>query len=384
MKKELNKVIIIGTDHHNVLGTVRCFGVNHIKPYGVIVKTDDSPLFVTKSKYWADTWVIDDDDKIYDTLIKHFPDEKRKPVIIGCSDGSMGFIDSHLELLEERFIVPSLNHQQGAINALMNKENQTRFLHENGISAFSSQTVNLHDGINTDELDFPVILKPVVSFEGDKKDIAICSDKSEYQRTITEFISKGYRRVLVQHYYKDLTEYLITGMITEKDLSFTVCKNIRQWPLKTGSGCYSCFVNDEACLVFVRDVLTKLQNLGYQGPIDIEFFRTHNSFYLNEINWRVSGRNYVDLHNKKYSSYLYYFNRIGEQYPALKNRKATGFVINESSDIRSAVLSKEVSLLKWLVQLFFAKSYALWFWKDLKPAFARYKYYLKKYTSKSE
>lgn len=32
-----NKVILIGGNHHNGLGLVRCFGINKIFPYGIIV-----------------------------------------------------------------------------------------------------------------------------------------------------------------------------------------------------------------------------------------------------------------------------------------------------------------------------------------------------------
>lgn len=33
----MNKVILIGGSHHNGLGLVRSFGVNGIRPYGIIV-----------------------------------------------------------------------------------------------------------------------------------------------------------------------------------------------------------------------------------------------------------------------------------------------------------------------------------------------------------
>ena len=31
----MNKVILIGGNHHNILGTARCFGINGFHPYGL-------------------------------------------------------------------------------------------------------------------------------------------------------------------------------------------------------------------------------------------------------------------------------------------------------------------------------------------------------------
>ena len=33
----MNKVIIIGGDHYNALGLARVFGVNGVKPYGLLI-----------------------------------------------------------------------------------------------------------------------------------------------------------------------------------------------------------------------------------------------------------------------------------------------------------------------------------------------------------
>ena len=64
-----NKVILIGGNHHNGLGLARSFGVNGIKPYGVIVGEGAEHGFVRKSKYWAKTWVIKSDDEIVEFLL---------------------------------------------------------------------------------------------------------------------------------------------------------------------------------------------------------------------------------------------------------------------------------------------------------------------------
>ena len=58
----MRKMIVLGsTNNYNELGVVRSFGVNGIKPYGIIVchaekwKKD----WLHKSKYWAKCYRVD-------------------------------------------------------------------------------------------------------------------------------------------------------------------------------------------------------------------------------------------------------------------------------------------------------------------------------------
>lgn len=374
----MNKVIIIGTDHHNVLGTVRCFGINKIKPYGIIVKNDKSPIFVTKSRYWNKTWVIEKDDQIYELLKKEFQYEKEKPVIICCSDGAVECIDTHLNDLNASFILPSINSEAGRISALMDKEAQSRFLLKNSIETLDSRIIDLNKKLECD-FPLPVILKPVTSIEGEKKDIIICQNYDEYLGHCKKLKRLGYVRLLRQEYLEEKNEYLLTGSVTNNMTSYTLCKNIRQWPLKTGSGCYASFVVEGEIMLFANQILCSLQKIGFTGTIDIELFEDGSHMYVNEINWRTGGRNYVNLYNRVYSTYLYYLNVTGKTTDAYKkNNISRGYIITEGADIRCALFSKEVSLFKWMIQFIKAKSYSLWYIRDLKPTFVRYKYYLKK------
>lgn len=379
MDKELNKVIIVGTDHHNVLGTVRCFGVNGIKPYGIIVKNDDSPLWVTKSKYWEKTWVIRDDSEIAGVLNENFNQESNKPVIICCSDGAMRYVDMNLNHLRTRFIVPSINDEQGAITRLMNKETQSEFLRKNDINTLDSKIIDLSNDTLPLEMQFPVILKPVLSVEGNKNDITICYTKGEYEKALSDFKHANYERVLLQRYVTKLTEYQLTGSIMKENTSFSVCENIRQWPNRTGSGCYSQLISEGIELAFAEKVMHRLQTIGYRGPIDVEFFRIGNEFYVNEINWRSSGRVYVSLANNVFSTVCYYYDSIGIKFNKKLFNDKQYFAMNEGTDIRNALISKSVPLHRWILDFWNSKCYALWFRKDLKPTLIRYIYFLRKY-----
>ena len=183
---------------------------------------------------------------------------------------------------------------------------------------------------------------------------------------------------------KEKVEYLLTGAVLEDTAIYTVCKNIRQWPVHTGSGCYSITVYDKRVMSFIDAVVLRLRRLGFSGAIDIEFFGCEDAFYINEINWRSSGRNHVGLFTKTFPTYQYYLSVTGQPLLQQQIMQKPALIMNEGVDIRNALVDKNISILKWFFQLIRTKNYAFWFSKDLKPAFARYRYYFKKFTSRSE
>ena len=91
----MNKVILIGGNHHNILGAVRSFGVNKIYPFGIFIGEGAAKSFARSSKYWAQTWAIDSEENLIDFLLNHFENEKEKPVIICCSDASEKILDEN-------------------------------------------------------------------------------------------------------------------------------------------------------------------------------------------------------------------------------------------------------------------------------------------------
>ena len=71
----MNKVVVIGGDHHNTLGVIRGLGEKGIAP-DLILVTPSKMTYVDASKYIARQWKIDCDDEIVDLLLSHYKDEK--------------------------------------------------------------------------------------------------------------------------------------------------------------------------------------------------------------------------------------------------------------------------------------------------------------------
>lgn len=382
--EKVNPIIIIGDNHHNTLGVVRSFGVNGVKPFGIIISTSKKTEYVSKSKYWKKVIIVSDENEALLMLKNKFENKEDRPVIIVTSDRMAELLDLHYDDLSSGFILPSFNEEQGRIAALMNKRSQVEFAMGNNIPVIESIIVDLSSGTKEDsvqDLDYPVILKPVASNDGLKTDIVICNGKDDYRKAIDSIVIKGYSRVLVQPYLKGIEEFVLTGAIEPHSslISFVIVKHIRQWPLKIGTGSFSEFVTSDLVNQFAYGIMQSLANNGYSGPIDIEFFKDEKeNFYLNEFNWRVSGRNFVALYTNVHSSFLWYLAVTGHDIDSYRlTYQGNGFSMNDATDIRH-VFNGEMSFCEWLKDLKKTKSFSLWYKPDLRPSFARYRQLIKK------
>lgn len=78
----MNKVIVIGGDHHNILGVVRGLGERGICPDTILV-TKSRLSFVDASKYIATNRYLPEEE-IIDLLLSKYKNEAEKPVVICC------------------------------------------------------------------------------------------------------------------------------------------------------------------------------------------------------------------------------------------------------------------------------------------------------------
>lgn len=367
----MNKVILIGEDHHNILGMVRAFGIEGINPFGLLIGCDRTSSFVGVSKYWNKVYFLENTKKIIDFLVENFCDETEKPVIICCSDPAVDVIDLNVNKLSKKYIMTSINETEGQLHQYMNKQKQSELFERLNIKKLPTLTISPMNYSNIN-CEYPIILKPAASIDGKKSDIRVCRDSTGLNEAILELRDKRYNRVLVQPYLETRIEYVIVGAINRKLLSYTLLKNIRQWPIDSGTGTYSEFVKDSKIHGYARSVLRKIIEFGYSGPIDIEFFVDKNEkFYINEINWRSSGRNFVSNFTGVNSTYLWYKSVTNSDYQYVEDiYKNLGTVMTESTDIKN-VFAKNVSLRSWIREYKECNSYAVHDRDDIKPEIKR-------------
>lgn len=373
-----NKVILIGGNHHNGLGLARSFGVNGIKPYGIIVGEGAEHGFVRKSKYWAKTWVIKSDDEIVEFLLNAFQNEKEKPVVIPYSDGAAEEIDLNLDRLKEHFLLPSIGGQQGKIAELMDKQKQVEFAQTYGIPMAKSCVVDLNDIRLPEDMIYPCIVKPVVSAEGEKSDIRKCDTETQTVVYLQELQKKGYHRFLVQEFINFEYEVSFIGSCS-KVPSYLINRKVRVWPDIGGSNSFVHINRNKEIESFCQRILKILEKLHYYGMFDIELLYSKDDIYLNEINWRNSGNSFFSLGADVYYAVIWYYVIINSENSCdSMNRTCDNdfYAMDESLDLRHVVCGN-ITLKQWFRDKKKSKAFALWYSKDLRPTVAQYFYLLK-------
>ena len=219
----MRKMIIIGSSNNfNELGLVRSFGVNGIKPYGIIIckKNKWNHDWLHLSKYWKKCYRVDSGKEAVDFLINQFSNEKEKPCVTTPVDYIVQMLDQRLDAISNKFIIQNINNKENEITYYSNKLRQAELTKYMGFNSLSSEIIILNDFNENKEIDFPIILKPAACGEGSKDDIVICKNMSEMSNSIGILKKKNYKRILCQKYLKNRTEIIAYGAISKKYAQF--------------------------------------------------------------------------------------------------------------------------------------------------------------------
>ena len=339
----MNKVIVIGGDHHNTLGVIRSLGERGMQSDVILVASDTTKTFVDASKYVARKWLIGNADEIVNLLLSKYKEEKEKPVIICCSDASSGVIDENADIIRPYFFLPGSN-EQGRISKLMSKKEMADLAVEIGLKI--PQTYYFSDtGHDLSSIELPCIIKPIISRKGSKTDIAICQTLAElenyskshnlYSDQIQLFIDKDF-------------EYQLIGCSTSKEVIIPgvskilrPCKGsntsfLHYTPLEDG------FCDIEKCIEFVR-------RTGYHGLFSLEFLRDKNGQdYFMEINFRNDGNAICVTAAGMSLPYIWYLDCKGENYSKESNKKLSPvYVMPDMAELK-LLLTRQISLREYI------------------------------------
>lgn len=373
-----HEAIIIGGNHHNGLGLARILGINGVRVHAVVVdECKDS--FLRKSKYIYSCIVFRNIDSALD-YIKQSYANRQKYVVIPYSDVAAHGLDNRLNEFEG-YHIPSIGQQQGLIAKLMQKNEQCDFAKNNGIKMAKTWVCSLKDEIDIPrDIVIPCIVKPVISSEGNKKDIRVCRTIDQLRKCLCSYKTIGYCRVLVQEYLKIDYEVDVFGCTLKQSpyICLIPTKTIRSWPPEGGTNSFSQIITDWTIVDKCRAIIKKLEKSGFYGLYDIELFVVGDEVLLNEINYRNSGDVYMGIQQEYYYPYAWFLDCIGEKVDIGSNPHCDSYAMTEFADFRN-VLKKRVKLLEWIDDFGKTKDFALFFKGDMRPAFDRSIYYMKQF-----
>ena len=326
------KIILIGADHHNILGVIESLGQKKIRPY-VIVRNNVNDQYVLRSKFVEKGWLCLTDEDMLNVLLTEFCNEMSPSIIYSCDDAVTCFLDAHYYQLEDKFILPVSAHH-GMMAAIMDKQYMTSLASMVGLDV--PKTWMVADNTVPNDIEYPCITKAISSIKGTKDNIAICHNGNELEEFLSHehcdiiqiqaFIDKAFEFQFLGYSFDDANEILITGRT-----------NIDR-PKGIDNTFFLSFDNIEpefnSTLEKAKSFIRETQ---YNGPFSIEFLRGKDGKnYFTEMNFRNDGNAYCQTSagiNVPYISYLYF---TGQDY-----KKEI-----ENSPIHKVFLMPEIAYLR--------------------------------------
>lgn len=366
----MNKVIVIGGDHHNTLGVIRGLGERGIHPDAIIISLS-TMTFVDASKYIENSWIIKDDSEIVDLLLSLYNNEKEKPVVICCSDISSGVIDDNKDKLAPYFNLPGAE-EQGHISALMSKKRMAELALEVGLNI--PQTTYI-DNPNTElsQIKLPCIIKPLESRNGKKTDIAICKTFDELKKYAA---SNNLCNDQIQDFIDKDFEYQLMGCSTKSEVIIPGVSKILR-PCKGSNTSFLHYTPLEEGFCEIEKCKEFVQRTRYHGLFSLEFLRDKNGKdYFMEINFRNDGNAICVTAAGMSLPYIWYLDCLEKDYSQEKNKEIKHvYVMPDMAELKLLV-TRQISLIDYISDFLKTNRFMEYDKKDTKPFWKLIKYHL--------
>ncbi len=328
------KVIILGTTHHNTLGIIRALGESSFHLNSTLVLYGEKESYLTQSIYVSRTFLVDHADGITEALLGMATEEKQ--IIIAVTDEASHQLDVNAEKLLPHFYFFKTN-QQGQLTRFMDKEEQDTIAEQVGLSIPANYT--------PDTVSYPCLLKPLASIAGGKR-VIICNNKEEYHQAITEFPNTRFQ---IQQYLQKEEEIVLVGMAVgdEVHIAAYVLKHRELWGGTTYSTVHPISEIDDQLINQSKDLI---KAMGYEGLFGIEFLLCEGKYYFIEVNLRTDATCYAVAVAGVNLPLAYVLAVQGEPIDKIVNEPIrTIDAMVEFRDIEF-VLNRKLSPIKWLNQ----------------------------------
>ena len=353
------RAVIIGDSTNNTLSIVRSLGEAKIEQV-LILKCDSDICYVKKSKYLKHSLVytIKSITECYSILLDLKEDKTYIQTIICSFDEAAAYIDDKEPELSKYYRTPARGKQ---IGKLFNKEEQCKLAEACGLTVPKSIIFHRTDNLESNNLTFPVLIKPLYSTKGEKSDIHICHSKADLTNALAA--ESHCSDFIIQEFIDKEYEIDCIGVRTEKGMLLAGgIKKIRHYPPLVGAGAYGLFqpiryynLNTEGLILF-------LDKANYYGPFSVEFLHKGDKDYFMEVNFRNEGLAYAATAAGANLHALYM--HPDTEIPTGKIRKI--YMMNYSIDFLY-VKNHKLPFFKWLGDLLRTRCFINVNFKDLNP-----------------
>lgn len=280
--------IVLGDSFNNTLGLIRSLGKGGIDQRLILIGEQDR-LFVSRSKYLNKGKVFKVrciEDSL--DILKSLTNSSHRQVIICTNDIAATFVDAHEEELSLTYLTPMRGRHLGDY---MNKDMQCQLAQACGFDV--PQSIVYHRGNPLPEkIGYPLLLKPLVSIQGEKSDIHICNSLEQVE---TALQANSYcKDFLMQEYIEKEYEINLIGISTDWGILIPGgIRKIRHYPTIYSPCSYGLYESIDKLDIDIRPVQKFMSKVGYRGPFSVELLHKGNRNYFMEVNFRNDGLAYA-------------------------------------------------------------------------------------------
>ena len=367
----MKRAVVFGSEGMNGLGLVQSLGREGVYVICILIGQNESRL-IKHSKYVKEIFYAHDISSGINLLLQKCV-YNEPTVIIPSGDGVAKALEQNKTRLKDHFIFEHMAETK-SISFYMNKLNQHELAKAHGFNVPFTVGWGKGDLLPSDMI-YPCIVKPLVSCEGDKRDIMMADNKDQLSDILNKHLQFTSRVIVQQRIDRDY-EYNMMGC------SFTdgsVCVPLSLRAVKFNSFlqnattvCYIEPLNDRIS-VEVGKIKRLMRDIGYVGLFSVEFMhnREDDVIYFTEINFRNDGLNSFIVNNGANLPYLHLLDLLNlpkKEYTVSKKSKK---YICEARHM-SGLMRRVISLREWLTDLIGVKGFLYYFKDDKWPFYYQF------------
>ena len=364
MEIQKHKFILLAYYSSNALGQIRSLGEKGLSP--IVVLIQKSTFRIDKSKYISELYNFEDPNQGLDFIINRYGNEPEKPFLYTDCDELVALFDQRYDEIIDKFYFWNAGGK-GKLAHYLDKNNQVQKAIECGLRVPRTELVNVGD--LPKQLSYPIFTKSINSvIPWSKGNSYICRNEKEL---IEAYKKMEVKTILLQEFIDKQDETPIEGISINggADVILTV-KSINYRMTSTSHGIFrhvEPFSNKE-----LEDKIIKfIQAIRYTGIFGIEFIIDKNGVaYFLEINLRIT------QYNSSYAMFGVNLPYIFAQ-SILKGRianeeinyssKRPFVVMSEFEDFKASCLHGNISLWRWIKDVYKTDCFQYYDRKDKKP-----------------
>lgn len=362
-------VVVFGNDHTNTVGVIQSLGLAGYRSVALIY--GDKTGYVACSKFVDKVITSHNAQACIEALLSHSIVSPSKIPIIPCSDLAALTLENNSSNLRDNFV---FQYAQIPFRQIFNKEIQVDLAKKSNFNVPASWVIEDIDKF-PENLTFPCLIKPLISCEGAKCDIRVCSSFEELKENLKSL--KFTKKIILQEYIDRDYEISILGCsLSNGDCIIPAVENkLTIYPKYVGMECFANIqpLQDKN----IKDsIINLIKEIGYVGLFSVEMMHSKkdNKFYFTEINLRNDG---AESFITKYGANLP-LNHVED----LLHKPIThasefnpGFYIWDMHHLKSFVYG-DISFITWIKEIWKSKGFLMYYKEDKKPFFRQYIYML--------